>query len=221
MEEIIDIHVHILPEVDDGSPSLEESLKMLENAEEEGIVEMLCVSHYIKGLYEPAKSTLEKLTRELQPHTRIKLHPGFEVMADPDFSEEEYRKFSINETYLLLEFPHFSLNPVVLEIFKKMNLSVVLVHVERYPSFIKNLALMQELKKHNFLFQLNAGSLLENPSFISLVKNGIIDIIASDAHSFRPFNMRRAYEMVKKKLGLWKARELFYENPKKILKEER
>ena len=83
--EIIDIHCHVLPGLDDGSRSMEETVNMLRIAEDEGITEMICTPHYKNGHHNASKKTiLERLAEvkeaALEQGIHVKLHFGNEVL---------------------------------------------------------------------------------------------------------------------------------------------
>ena len=106
---------------------------------------------------------------------------------------------------------------------------VVIAHIERYDAFHKHPERVREMKKLGCYIQVNAASLLPLGLFDrhkvlkkrarQLFDAGLIDIIASDAHSIdrRPYHMAEAYAVVAKKYGLDYAHRLFVTNPEKII----
>ena len=87
---MIDIHSHLIPEVDDGSQSLEESLSLLKQAEQDGITELITTPHFMKnGEFRiKASELVQRLSELKQAYTgSIKLHLGNELYIHPDLPE--------------------------------------------------------------------------------------------------------------------------------------
>ena len=107
---MVDIHSHILPSLDDGSRSLEESLRMASQAVSSGIRHMAATSHgnfydyTLEDYWTVFRKTQEAFTTE---HIPLKLYPGMEIFLDEDafFLLEKKELLSLNNTdYLLVEF---------------------------------------------------------------------------------------------------------------------
>ena len=119
---MIDFHSHILPNIDDGARNVEETFKLIKEAEEVGFDTIISTSHYIEGYYESnvaeretwIKAINEKLKERSQ---NIKLHLGNEVYFSNNIKEliEEKKATTIKGTnYILFEMP---LNTKPLNIF--------------------------------------------------------------------------------------------------------
>ena len=137
---MIDIHSHLIPGVDDGSQSIEESLALLKQAEEDGITELITTPHFIKnGEYRIRASELVKRFNELKQAYQgsIKLHLGNELYIHPDLPEllEQGEILTLGESdYILIEFPFNSYKDEYDEILYELSLKyrIVIAHPERY-----------------------------------------------------------------------------------------
>lgn len=196
---MIDIHSHILPNVDDGSKSFEITFNMLEIAKKDGIDIIYATPHYITGFYE---NTFEKVSERVdelssllyEKRIDIKILPGQEIFIDnytlKDFEREKIRPLS-GTSYMLVELPMDNLPKNALEIVYEIGIkgiTPIIAHPERYEYFIKDTDIINSFIDEGCLFQINSQSLLGtfgkkikiNSEY--LIKNGIISFIGSDAH---------------------------------------
>ena len=108
---MIDIHSHLLPNVDDGSKSMTETLSLLNDAEKDGITEIILTPHFMKnGEFRiKAPELIEKFNILKNTYQgSIKLNLGNELYIHPDLPEllERNEVLSLSETdYILVEFP--------------------------------------------------------------------------------------------------------------------
>lgn len=196
---MIDLHCHIIPEVDDGSQSLEQSVQMAREAASAGFTTLCCTSHYYEGQYTvPRNELLDKLKilkQELiDNNIPIDLKIGTELLITSSVSELINSKTisTLNDSsYLLMELP---LNSTVTNIdniiFKIQNLglTLILAHPERYACVKKDPNYVYELINKGVLLQGNYASLIgkygseaENTLKI-LLKHNMIHFLASDTH---------------------------------------
>lgn len=211
---MIDIHTHVIPFVDDGSPSLEASLEMIKHELSVGVTEIVCTPHHIFGRYtksiEEIKYNFDLLVKAVaQEKLPIKLYLGQEICythrEDIIAMLENKQLLTLNNTKkVLLEFSFKREPEDVQEIiynFRVKGYQVIVAHVERYEwmTFAKVIAMRAE----GALIQSNSGALIgqttwKEKRFVKkLLKHGLIDIIASDTHSFRPSTLGKAYKKLK------------------------
>ncbi|MFV0343655.1 MAG: CpsB/CapC family capsule biosynthesis tyrosine phosphatase [Anaerocolumna sp.] len=232
----IDMHSHILPGIDDGARSMEQTILMLKLAYEEGIRTMVATSHYYPDrFHEPAevlRSKLEEVNeamKDILPDLNLVL--GCEIY----YSHENIRliKEGIIPTmggtnYILVEF-----SPLAEYRYLKSGLSdfilegyiPILAHVERYNNVVKDMSRVKELMDMGVCIQVNAMSVTGETGKTyqsitkKLLKNEYVHIIATDAHSDRTRapRMKKCYELVSKKYSREYANELFGYNQTKIL----
>lgn len=218
---MIDIHSHILPTLDDGSKSEEESLLMLKMAIEDGIRMIVATPHYnhryanerSKILTEVNK--LNKLIKENQ--LDIDILPGQEVRVYGELIDdyEAGKLLMINEhsNYMLIEFPSNHVPHYTERLLYEMELSgikPVIAHPERNLELIKHPERLYNLVEKGALTQLTASSLTgffgkEVQKFSKqLIDSNLIHTIATDAHNTtdRSFSMSQAYEVIIKRYGM-------------------
>ncbi|MFA6941309.1 MAG: CpsB/CapC family capsule biosynthesis tyrosine phosphatase [Clostridiaceae bacterium] len=197
---MIDIHSHILPGIDDGAKNIDTFLKMIKIAKQDGIEKIIATPHFVNGIYEntydQVAAETDKMKDMIQNYgINLELIPGQEVYLDKH-SIDLYKEGKIRginaSSYLLCEFPMDSLPDNALDIIYELQIAgakIILAHPERYMYFIKNLTLINDFIKEGCLFQINSGSIEGifgkeiRKTAMLLIKNGICDFIASDAHS--------------------------------------
>jgi len=200
---MIDLHCHLLPGIDDGSKSLEQSLEMARYAVNAGITKIVCTPHITPGRYNNSLDTIkpvfEKLKTSIEKNN-ISLELGFaaELRFDPVIIEMvndnslpvlgEYE----GERLILLEFPHPHIPAGCEELIQWLadkGIRVLIAHPERNGSVIKDIKKLAPLIKMGCLLQITGGSLtnvFSNDSrncALELLKRGWVSIIASDAHN--------------------------------------
>lgn len=199
---MIDIHSHIIPDVDDGAASFEESLEMLRIAEEDGIKAIVATPHVFSNLsrfenFNSLKDSFLKL-KELssQNNLKISIFFGAENYFDSCLKEKLIsfpEILTINESaYFLLEFPSNLIFPGTREfIFNIINdgFIPIICHPERNDVFQENPALLYQFLQIGALSQINVRSLLGDFGVSSkiiahkLLKLNMVHIIASDSHN--------------------------------------
>jgi len=237
---MIDIHSHILPELDDGAPDPETSLAMAKTAVSEGIRSIIATPHFIEGSAETAKKEVvvervEELNSCLKAHNiDLTIYPGNEIFISPEIPEllKKGELATLNNSrYVLLELPMGSI-PVytesVLYEIQLLGLTPVIAHPERNREIIENTGVTGKLADKDVLFQMNAGSITGfygssvKKTAWKLLREGIVSFVATDAHNNRSRTpaVREAYEAVRRKFGESMALELFSYNPERVLTDE-
>ena len=229
---MIDIHSHLVPGVDDGSQSLEESLALLKQAEEDGITELITTPHFMKnGEYRVKASELVKRFNELKQAYQgsIKLHLGNELYIHPDLPEllEQGDILTLAESKtILVEFPFQSYKNEYDEILYELSLKyrIIIAHPDRYHYVQEDPNFCLRWLKEGYLLQSNQNSLFKKETkkvLFSMIEHGFISFIASDAHNeYRPLILKEAYDLLEKEFGMSVAKQLTEENPRMLLVNE-
>ena len=228
----IDIHSHLLPGVDDGAQTLEESLYLLQEAINDGIEYLVLTPHYIKN--GEFRSKKEEIVSRYQAFKEkviangldIKLLLGNELYIHPDLDEMILNKeiCSMNNTsYVLIEFPFDKYKDEYDEYLYNIALNgnkIIIAHPERYGYVQNNVDFCKRWLKEGYYLQVNQNSLFNQceKTSMKLLEKGWVSFIASDAHnSHRSCTLSKAYNKVINKFGKELANDLFYENQYKLL----
>ncbi|MCQ2550374.1 MAG: hypothetical protein MJ134_10095 [Lachnospiraceae bacterium] len=237
-EGFIDIHSHILPSVDDGSKGLRQSLRMAQIAYQEGIREIIVTPHNHPGRHMKMASInrilekMELLQRKLNAEQiPIRLYSGSELFYRKDLGREleEGKVLTLLDTqHILVEFdPNHSVDYIRAGLLELISLGYdpVLAHVERYDRLFDDPEDLFQIKDYGVDFQVNCGSLLAavTSSYRKrsrfLLKENIIDMVATDCHSdgARAPRMLECAAFLEKKVGIKRAQQLLIENPTKFM----
>ena len=194
---MIDIHCHILPGVDDGSRSKEESLLMLAQAKAAGITQIVCTPHYKSNSYsqQPIDDAFEWFSAQAE-EAGIETILGYEIHWKKILSQgiDDVFAHVIGDTKLaLIEFSAGhnigQFEQRALWKLRGRGIIPIIAHPERYVSVQKNLTLADELKDAGCLLQMSADTIEasmfsgQRKAYKYLLKNGMYDYVASDAHS--------------------------------------
>ncbi|MCP5111509.1 MAG: exopolysaccharide biosynthesis protein [bacterium] len=233
---MIDIHSHILPGLDDGSQSLEESLEMLEVAVESGTTDIVATPHSnIEYTYD--REVVDAKIAELAAasHGNLRIHRGCDLHLTFDNINDavaDPARYSINgKGYLLVEFSDLLIFKNTDEIFDLLlegGMVPVITHPERNYLLQQRLAEIERWVERGCLLQVTGQSLLgrfgkrAKRFSQTLMDRGMVHVIASDAHDpkDRSPNLAPPFEHVQKKYGQEWADTLFQENPGRMIRGE-
>lgn len=232
----VDLHSHLLPNVDDGSQSYRASLRLARQAVDNGIEVALMTPHHMNGQYVNHKQDVIQLTEEFQKHLDnenipLSVFPSQEVritgellqqLDDNDILFSDERK-----QYLLLEFPDDDIPTYSRDIIFKImqrGTTVQIAHPERNTKIMKNPSILFDLIEAGSLAQMTAGSYVGNfgkkvERFSEeILKHNLAHTFVSDVHDLpnRSFSMAEAMQKVEKKLGR-DYRQLLEHNAESII----
>ena len=211
---MIDIHTHVIPCVDDGSPNLETSIAMIKHEIEIGVTEIYCTPHHIHTRYEKSvdeiKEKFDLLKQEVERLSLpVKLYLGQEICythrEDVLGMLKAGKLLTLNNTNrVLMEFSFYREPENLLDIIYNFGVNgyeVIIAHVERYEwmTYDKVVALRNEGAR----IQINSNSYLGLESWHEkrftrkLLKNNLVDYVASDTHSFRSSTLDKSYQKIK------------------------
>lgn len=230
---MIDIHNHIVYGVDDGSPDLETSLKMGEEAARDGIEHIVCTPHSSEEYSYPKETILERWTElreRLKGVVELSLGCDFHMSADNIFAAlKEPGSYSVNGNgYLLVEFSNHAIGKPMFDAVYRLQSAgykIIVTHPERYPAVEQNPGLVAEWIRKDCLIQVTANALYGRcgrvPELLAneFLRRNWIHVLATDAHriDWRPPHMKRAYEYVAKVAGTETAERLCVRNPGAIV----
>lgn len=239
MNQFVDIHCHILPGVDDGSQSPEETKAMLEKAWDEGIQIMVATPHYHKQRGKNDIDLIKKqllLTRKLakEVHPKMQICLGMEIYYGEDVPEllKTGKAVSIRKSrYILVEFSPGDDFQYILNAVRKLQMSghtVIIAHIERYNCLREDISNVEYLREMGAYLQVNAGSITGSydrsvKKFLrEVLKAHLVQLVGTDAHGpeKRSPKMQEAYKEVVKRCGEEYADQIFGQNAKKVLRNE-
>lgn len=211
MDKIVDLHTHVLFDIDDGACNIEESLALLREAEECGVAKMALTPHFSVGgevgeFLKERDERFEKLKKAAEAEKiGIQLKCGSEVyITDEIYNEEELDKMTVgNSRVILSEFKYNSLSgekflSYIDEIISHKLIPLV-AHPERYSYLRHSKMLVNSLIARGALLQVNAASLFddgEEGAFARmLVKNRAASVIGSDVHRVSSYRLEAMKEL--------------------------
>jgi protein-tyrosine phosphatase len=233
---MIDLHTHVLPGLDDGSPDLESSLAICRMAAEDGITGMVATPHYRNGVGVRETSVIppaaERLREALaQNGIAMDIRVAVEMPLLENFMElyrdGTWLAYDAARKYILLEAPPFPANGVMIlfravDALLKAGAIPVLAHPERLP-FLDRLEDAYRIRARGALFQITAGC-LESASSAghrarAWLDRGWVSCIATDTHGvrMRPPQLSGARAFLEARYGRNLAENLTSGNPRRIL----
>ena len=226
---MVDLHCHILPGLDDGPASIEESVAMAESAIADGITHVVATPHS-NSEYFFDFSQVCQLRNELQAKIgdRLKFATGCDFHLNLENLEalrKAPRNYCINQRdFLLVEFNEFSIPPAMDQTLHEIQLAgvqPVITHPERNGILRAHPERLKKWVRRGCFAQVTGGALTggfsagSQEDALRWIGEGLIHFVASDAHNLRsrPLRLQSAYDVVVDRFGQEKARALFQENP--------
>lgn len=217
---LIDIHCHVIPNIDDGADNISTSLEMCKIAQEDGIYGIIATPHYIYGVFDNERDLVCAKVIELNNNLKekdinIDIYPGCEAFIFPELPKlvEEGKVCTLNNSqYVLIELPMESIPKYTDNVIYQLKLSgytPIIAHPERnavinsYPDVLFNLI------SRGALSQVNASSLAglfgKNvmKTAATLLRHNMVHLIASDAHTIggRAPILSNAIDKIEKLVG--------------------
>jgi protein-tyrosine phosphatase len=226
---MVDLHCHILPGIDDGAKTMEDSLAMAEMAIADGITHVVATPHSSEN-YVFDYPRIRELRDALQEKVgdRLQLATGCDFHVSPenvDRLKHDPARYCINQKdYLLVEFNEFSIPPWMDQALHELQLAgirPVVTHPERNRILRARPERLVQWARLGCYVQVTAGSVTgtfgsgAQEDALAWIALGIIHFVSSDAHNIttRPQRLQPAYDVVREKFGREKAEALFVENP--------
>lgn len=230
---MVDIHCHLLFEVDDGSESIKESVDMLQYAAEQGVDAIILTPHYRHGMFAYDKPKILAHYKELLPYGRengIRLELGCEYHVNSQMIERLLSGSCLTlagTQYVLTEYEYHTEYSYIrqnTEELLRQGMIPVIAHAERYRAMTEKVERAHELQAMGAYIQVNCDAVLgldgrEAKRYTKkLLKTGGVNIIASDSHGIedRVCHMDRCYDYVSRKFGEDVAERLLETNPGRI-----
>lgn len=196
-----DVHSHLIPGIDDGSQSMEETMAILHKFQELGYKKVITTPHIMSDYFNNNKEIiyggLEKVKEAISkdPNLNIEIEAAAEYYTDTSFQELIDKKdlLTFGKNYVLFELS-FQYEPAIVKevIFELTSAGYqpILAHVERYPYYINQWKKIEDYINRGVLLQLNLNSLTGGygkdiqKQAQTLIEKNVIDLIGSDCHRF-------------------------------------
>lgn len=234
---MIDIHCHILPNMDDGAQSMAEALEMARLAVQSGVTDIIATPHFPADMLQeklPQKvlRTLEQFQKALEKvQIPLKVHPGAEILCLPDavtLARQGQLPTLGQGHYLLTEFffdESIQYIDQTLHELSQLGYTPIIAHPERYHAIQQNIRIAEDWFFKGYLMQVNKGSILGafggnvQAAAEHLLHHGLAHVLASDAHhsEYRTPHMQQLYHWALEQLGSRYTHILLQENPSRIL----
>jgi len=231
---MLDLHCHLLPGLDDGPVTMQESIAMAKHAFEQGIKYAVVTPHIHPGVYENTADTIkdavELFKNQLAEHDiALNVESGAEVRICPELMQmvpmQQIPFLGESEGYkvMLLEFPHSHILPGSAQLIGwllKHNIRPLIAHPERNKEIHTDPDKMAQFVSMGCMLQLTAGSVagdFGSPSRSCaqyFLKRGWVEVLASDAHNLksRAPNLMQGVRATSKLIGDSAAYALVEEN---------
>jgi protein-tyrosine phosphatase len=232
---MIDIHCHILPGIDDGPGTLEDTIALAKSALKEDIHTIIATPHHKNGRYINLKPDIIKKVTELneiltKENIPLTILPGQEIALHGEILEgyDNGEILTLDGTqYLFIELPATHVPRYTEEIVYELqlkNIVPIIVHPERNAEIIERPGILYELVEKGCLAQITASSIVgafgkRVKTFSEqLIDANLIHFIASDAHNLnkRTFRMQQAYSIIKNRYD-WDMVYFFKENAELLI----
>jgi protein-tyrosine phosphatase len=232
---VVDLHHHLLPGLDDGSPDLATTLKMARIAADDGITHVVCTPHANtrypfdaernQGLLAEVRQVIADAGIRLVLGSGCDFHLSYDNVRD---ALDNPHRYTVNGgEYLLVELPDYALPPTLEETYYSLRLAgmtPILTHPERNPSLQQDDSRLKDWIRDGMLTQVTASSVtgLMGRKAQKMAERMLADrwvhFIATDAHnvSTRPPQMRSALDHIASRYGEQYAQRLCTENPQAV-----
>lgn len=239
---MIDFHSHILPNTDDGSTSIEETINIIKEAKQAGFTKIISTSHYIQGYYEYDENERMQLLEKIKKWGQTpadstnelngpELYLGSEIYITAEMPEllKEKKASTINNSkYVLFELPLNTESLIAKEVVYRLienGYVPIIAHPERYSYVKESPEYVKELAEMGTLFQANYGSIIgmygtkAQKTVKKLLKEDLIQFLGSDVHRTNQIypKIPKAMKKLKKILSEEKLEELTTTNAQKVL----
>ena len=226
---MVDLHCHILPGLDDGAKTIEDSLAMAEDAISDGITHVVATPHANSNYvfeFSRVRATRKELSEKLEG--RLTLATGCDFHLSPENLKAiriESAPFCINQKdYLLVELNDFSIPPSMDQALHELQLAglhPIITHPERNGLLRAQPERLRKWVELGCYAQVTAGSLTGvfgpgcQQDAWTWIASGLIHFISTDAHNTarRPLKLKFAYDAIAEQFDEDRARALLLENP--------
>lgn len=228
---IVDIHTHIINNVDDGSKSIEESIELIKEEISLGVTDIILTPHYRPHMFKQTNDDVNNNFKILKDKVKelklpINLYLGREIYYTSSSLEELYDnniQTMNNKPIVLIEFSYTERRDIcdIVNSLAHHNITAIIAHIERYQ-YIDSIDILQEIKELGSYIQVNASTicgvdgLFNKFKAFNYIKQGLVDFISSDIHYTRRNYIKKAYNIIRRRFGKETASKLFETNAREL-----
>ena len=236
---MVDIHTHIIPGIDDGSKSVEDTFAIFDEAIKAGFTDIILTPHYLTNYYETQVQEVffwkDKLQEILKAQNKnLNLYSGMEIYISEQLGElikENKLLMLSNSKYILIELPmstNIKYLDHVIYFLESIGAKFILAHPERYKHVQENPNIVEDYINKGCLIQCNYGSILGNygreakRTLKYLLKKDLVHFMATDCHKKDSIYLEvpKAVKKIEKIIGKEKVYKITTSNAQKILSNE-
>lgn len=216
---VTDFHSHILPGIDDGSASLNESIAMLKMEAEQGIRQVVATPHFYARHDSPERFLRRRADAEARLREEMEKHPGLPQL---EIGAEVYFFRGISESELLTQLTFKEKGCILLEmsqpvwaesiyrelssIYYDRGIVPIIAHIDRYISRFRTYGIPEKLAELPVLVQANASFFLRSSTrnmALKMLREDKIHLLGSDCHNLndRSPNLGEAVALISQRLG--------------------
>ncbi len=200
-----DMHSHLIPGIDDGSPDMDTSVFLIREMKQLGYQKLITTPHISSDIFKNTTEIIQKGLAALQHRLEmekldIKVEAAAEYLIDDGFEKRlnSNNLITFSNKFLLVELPYFHLPPNLYDITFELQIKgykIMLAHPERYLYWFNNMKKYEELKDRGVYFQLNMISLTGHYSqevkkmAEKMIDAQMIDFLGSDLHNQHYLNI--------------------------------
>ena len=232
---MIDIHSHVLFDIDDGAQNIEESINIIKMQKSLGYTGIIVTPHYKPTVYcqttDNIIKRIDKIRNELEKQNiEFNIYIGNEIYIFPQICERvengDVARLN-NSRYVLVELPRYEYplytNDVIFNLINKEFIPII-AHPERYEYIQKDIQLAKNLVDAGALLQVNASSLINQHGWKAkrtmkkLLKNNLVSFVATDTHHINKMHLKydKILKKIKKIVGEEEYKKIIYDNPRRV-----
>lgn len=232
---LMDIHSHILPGIDDGARSPEESVELLEQMKQQGITHVIATPHFyamyqgIEEFEQQAAASYAELKSAMAGKDLPQVGVGCEAFYFNGIGKSRgIRALTLcRSNYLLLELPNCTIDQQIVKdvtaIREDLGITPILAHIERYSEEHGFKEILKLIENRTVYAQVNADSVISGYKkrlIKKLIANDYVSFLGTDSHSStgRPPKMDEAMKKIEKDFGVSVKRH-FYHNSERLYDE--
>ncbi|MFP5042410.1 tyrosine-protein phosphatase [Parasediminibacterium sp. JCM 36343] len=206
----VDMHSHLLPGIDDGLKTVEDSVIFIKELYALGYRKLICTPHILAGIHDNTPETILPalaLVRQALAAEDIQMtvDAAAEYMIDREFGElikEDKQLLTFGKNYILVEMSYVAASPNLHEVLFALQMkgyNPIMAHPERYNFYHDDFEKYEQLKDRNVLFQVNILSLLGyygkpvKKTAEKLIEKGMVNFIGTDMHHQTHLNATKQF----------------------------